>query len=73
MRFIRYIAFVVAALWIFSILWAAEYCAAHGCSGVNGNNIDGFLVAAALAPVGLPALIWSLLILFRTARSGKGP
>ncbi|HLY42564.1 MAG TPA: hypothetical protein VKR52_15215 [Terracidiphilus sp.] len=68
MRIVRYIAFVVAALWIFSILWAADYCRVHGCSGVNGNNIDGFLLAAALAPIGLPALIWSVFILIGTIR-----
>jgi hypothetical protein len=57
MRIVRYIAFVIAALWIFSILWAVDYCVMHGCSGPNGNNIDGFLPAFALAPVGVPSLI----------------
>ena len=71
MRILRYIAFVIAALWIFSILWAADYCLMHGCSGPNGNNIDGFLLAFALAPIGLPSLIWSLFILLRTIATKK--
>jgi hypothetical protein len=67
MRILRYIAFVIAVLWIFSILLAAHYCVINGCSGANGNNIDGFLPAVALAPFGAPALIWSLVILLRWA------
>jgi hypothetical protein len=68
MRIVRYIAYLIAALWIASILWASEYCFLHGCSGQNGNNIDGFLLAFALAPIGAPAFIWSLILLFRWAR-----
>lgn len=70
---VRYIAFVIAAVWVFSILWAADYCFTHGCSGANGNNIDGFLPAFALAPIGVPALIWCLFVLLRAsqARNGK--
>lgn len=71
MRVLRYIAFVIAALWIFSILWAADYCSVNGCSGANANNIDGFLLAFALAPIGLPSLIWSLVILVRAIRARK--
>jgi len=59
MRILRTIAYVIAGLWMFSILWAGEYCLSHGCSGPNGNNIDGFLPAVAFAPVGAPAFIWS--------------
>ena len=71
MRIIRYFAFAIAALWIFSILWAADYCLMHGCSGPNGNNIDGFLPTLALAPIGAPALVWRLLMLLRTAQARK--
>jgi hypothetical protein len=68
MRILRYVALAVAALWIFSILSAVEYCFVHGCSGPNANNIDGFLPVVALAPIGAPAFIWSLVIFFRWAR-----
>lgn len=67
MRILRYIAFVIAVLWIVLVLSAVEYCLVHGCSGPNGNNIDGFLAAFALAPIGVPALIWSIVILLRWA------
>jgi hypothetical protein len=67
MSFLRYIAFVIAVLWVLLVLSAAEYCLVHGCSGPNGNNIDGFLPAFALAPIGAPALIWSFVILLRWA------
>lgn len=67
MRVLRSIAFVIAALWVFSVLWASEYCLIHGCSGPTGNNIDGFLPAFALAPIGVPAFIWTLVILLRWA------
>jgi hypothetical protein len=65
MRALKFIAFAIAALWILSILWAGDYCVVHGCSGANGNNIDGFLPAFGLAPIGLPAVIWSLVIFVR--------
>ncbi len=68
MRILRYIAMVIAVLWIVLILWAAEYCFVHGYSGPNGNNIDGFLPAFGLAPIGAPALVWSLIILFRRGK-----
>ena len=71
MRILRNIAYVVSAIWIFSILWAGEYCWAHGWSGVNGNNIDAFLPAFGLALLGLPAVILSLLFLFRVIRPAK--
>jgi hypothetical protein len=71
MRIVRAIAFVIAAVWILSILWAADYCVVHGCSGPNGNNIDGFLPAAALAPIGAPAFIWSLVMIVRTILARK--
>ena len=71
MRVARFIAVVIAALWIFTILWAADYSFIHGCSGSSGNNIDGFLPAFALAPIGVPAAVWSLLILFRATRAKK--
>jgi hypothetical protein len=67
MRILKYIAFVIAGVWVFSILWALQYCQIHGCSGPNGNNIDGFLPAFAFAPIGGPAFLWSLVICIRWA------
>ena len=71
MRILRYVAFAITALWAFTILWAANYCFVHGYSGPNGNNIDAFLPAFALAPFGAPALIWSLVILLQTMRAKR--
>jgi hypothetical protein len=68
MRVFRYIAVAIAVLWMLSTLWAADYCRIHGCSGANGNNIDGFLLAFALAPIGAPAFIWSCVIFVRWIR-----
>ena len=65
MRVLRYLAFVITAVWILSIVFAAGYCLVNGCSGASGNNIDGFLPAFGLAPIGLPAFIWTVAIFIR--------
>jgi len=65
MRVLRYLAFVITAVWLFSVLFAADYCLVNGCSGASGNNIDGFLPAFGLAPIGLPAFIWTVAIFIR--------
>jgi hypothetical protein len=65
MRVLKYLAFLITAVWMFSILFAVNYCFANSCSGSSGNNIDGFLPAFGLAPIGLPSFIWTVVIFVR--------
>jgi hypothetical protein len=62
----RYLAFGAAGIWLLLLIYPSGYCMEHGCSGpVGGQNIDGFIPAFAFAPIGVPALLWSLYVLVR--------
>ncbi len=43
------ISYFVAVVYILSILWPALYCLEHGC---RGPELDAFMPAFALTPVG---------------------
>ncbi|HEX4002841.1 MAG TPA: hypothetical protein VHX36_09335 [Candidatus Acidoferrales bacterium] len=63
---LRYFAFGAAAIWLLLLVYPTSYCLENGCSGPSGGqNIDGFLPAFGFAPIGAPALLWSLYILVR--------
>lgn len=65
-RTLRYLAFAAAVIWLLLLVYPADYCLEHGCSGPSGGqNIDGFLPAFGFAPIGAPALLWSLFILVK--------
>jgi hypothetical protein len=60
---LRYLAFGAAAIWLLLIIYPSGYCLKYGCSGpVGGQNIDGFIPAFGFAPIGAPALLWSLYV-----------
>jgi len=65
-KVLRCLAFGAAVIWLLLLIYPTTYCLQNGCSGpAGGQNIDGFLPAFGFAPVGLPALLWSLYILLR--------
>ena len=69
---VDYLAFSAAAIWLLLLIYPADYCLQHGCSGpVGGQNIDGFLPAFGFAPIGGPAVLWSLYVLVRRIWPGR--
>lgn len=63
---LRYVVFALAGIWLLLLIYPTTYCLQHGCSGpVGGQNIDGFLPAFGFAPIGGPALLWSLYVLVK--------
>lgn len=63
---VRYLAFGAAGIWLLLLIYPSGYCLKYGCYGpVGGQNIDGFLPAFAFAPIGGPALLWSLYALVK--------
>jgi hypothetical protein len=51
------ISYFVAIVYILSILWPALYCFQHGC---RGPELDAFMPAFALTPIGAIATAFSL-------------
>jgi len=69
---LRCLAFAAAVIWLLLLIYPADYCLQHGCSGpVGGQNIDGFLPAFGFAPIGGPALLWSLYVLVKRVWPGR--
>jgi len=69
---LRYLAFGAAVIWLLLLIYPTSYCLEHGCSGpVGGQNIDGFLPAFGFAPIGGPALLWSLYALVKRIWPGR--
>jgi hypothetical protein len=55
-NFLRGCGFLAAFLFIAAIIFSQSQCPIPACTG---NDIDAWLLPAALAPLGIPALIWS--------------
>src|SRR5579864_6831172 len=51
------ISYFIALLYILSILWPSIYCLRHGC---RGPELDAFMPAFALIPIGGIATAFSL-------------
>jgi len=67
---VKAFCFVVSAAFIFTIIVAQSFCSqipslGHQCTGQDGNI---WMAPVILSPIGVPALIASILILVRPRR-----
>ena len=63
----RFVVYPIAALFVVIILWAQNSCSlipsiGHQCNGPEG---DAWMLPFMLAPVGIPALIYSVVLYLR--------
>jgi hypothetical protein len=63
--FLRGCGFLIAGLFVASILFTQSQCPIPACTG---NDIDAWLLPASFAPLGIPALIWSIIFAVRRFR-----
>ncbi len=64
-QLLRGFGFLVAILFVAAILFTQYQCPIPACTG---NDIDAWLLPAALAPIGIPALIWSIVFVVKRYR-----
>lgn len=60
--FLKGLGFLFALLFISAIVLAQVSCPIPSC---HGTDIDAWLAVVALAPAGIPGLIWSISIAYR--------
>jgi hypothetical protein len=62
------ISYLIAIVYILSILFAADYCFRHGC---KGPELDAFMSAFMLTPVGAIGTAFSLHNAIKNIRKGN--
>ena len=66
MRFgFRWIVFTAAILYTIIIVGTEIVCHIGYCSG---QNIDDWLLVFAFSPIGIPAVLWSILVILKSKR-----
>jgi hypothetical protein len=62
---LRGFGFLAAGLFVAAIIFTQYQCPIPECTG---NDIDAWLLPAAFAPIGVPALIWSIVFVVKRYR-----
>ena len=64
------ICYIIAIAYILSVLLPAEYCLSHGC---HGPELDGFMPAFMLTPIGAVATAFTLHNCIQNIKRGSQP
>ncbi len=64
-QLLRGFGFIVAGLFVAAIVFTQYQCPIPSCTG---TDIDAWLLPAAFAPIGIPALIWSIVFVVKRYR-----